>query len=816
MKSVRQAEQAIRKLNVRPRTETHNKTLSDLIETHVAGRNRRVRSSLWMGLVRPSIRHLAAAGIVVTTLAALACFHHFARPAYALEQTVAALRSTSIVHIVGRDWDDKRIEIWSKVNPDTGLIDHWHIRHIDDEVIVVSTPQNTFSYDERNNTVRIQDGPSVASIFRLGEFFAGMDRLAEEFEGQVTYSQVIDPGTGRKLLELTMSAPRLELRSLIDPRTKLPLCIDAVRGEKPGWYDTLKHATKISYDDVPPAGLFDFTIPAGAAVTIDTVEDPLGNLPLSVLRYCADVYLKALEEVAQPQGIPANTQIYFVDQDFRLRKGGFLTARNDSNEVWTGEVGIMNSDRPNMALFEATSGKKQQIRLVQHRQISPGRFRLHWKLDTPLPPGQTRHLIWWICDPQQLFEKADGSGRTVRLNNNFGSEGIETFILVVPDNTVLNDCSREYQSREKVDGYNVYTWQKHLPKERISNTVNVSLSHSGADYPADYIKRNRGEVLVEIPEAFELANIAIAISQPGLNEEHRVNKHGAYYQRVLEHFLPFKDHPLIAQSDLTRNYGYCFRDNSICYAFDRDQLVHGGLYSRMRRPDLFQRQLALLEDFARVSHFRHFYRDNQPYYERQIQLYRQKIPVRGMWRWLEERFPSRHDCYKIVFSPLVGASHETCGFTKGDFSETIMFVSGPGESQDTSNTIEQGCLSRTVFTEIDHNYVNRITKDHLDRVNKALADLGQWNQQEGYTSAEMTFNEYMTWAVFVLYAYDTYDTADAETIIERSTTNTMVHHRKFVRFEAFAQELLRLYRNRADHQSIPDLYPAILAWAESQ
>ncbi|UCD51766.1 MAG: DUF4932 domain-containing protein [Phycisphaerales bacterium] len=814
MKPIRKAERSVQEFNVHPRPEMHRQTLSDLIEAHVAHRDGRAKATSWIALAPRSLRGLAAAAIIIAALAALVYFQHFTTPAYAIEQTVEALRKTSIVHILGRDWDDKQIEIWSKVNPETGLIDHWHIRHIDDGLVVISTPQNTFSYNERANTVRIQDGPSVASIFRLGEFFAGMNSLAERFEGRITYSEVVDPGAEQKLLVLTMSTPKLEIRSLIDPQTKLPVSIDTVRGEKPGAYDMLKHATKIAYDDVPPAGLFDFTIPAGATVAIDTVEDPLGNLPLGVLRHCADLHLEALEEVAQPQGIPANTQIYFVDQEFNLRKGGFLTVRNDSNEVWADEVSVCNSDRPNMALFDAASGKKQQIRLVQHRQVSPGRFRLNWKPDAPLRPGQTRHLIWWVCDPQQLPEKADGSGRTVRLSNTFGGEGIETFILVAPEETVAYDYSRAYRSHHVVGEHQAYTWQRHLPKERFSNTVDVSLKHTGADYPAEYIERNRGRVLVEIPETFELANIAIAISQAGLNEQHHVNKQGAYYERVLEHFLPFKDHPLIAHSDLTRNYGYCFRDNSVCYRFEDDRIVHAGLYSRMRQPDLFQRQLAWLEDFARVSGFRQFYRDNLPYYEQQIELYRRKVPVRKMWTWLEEQFPSQHDCYKVVFSPLLGASHETCGFSKGDFSETIMFVSGPGESPDTNDLVERGCLSRVVFTEIDHNYVNRITKNYLDRVNEALADLDQWNQQDGYKSPEMTFNEYMTWAVFVLYVYDTYDTDDAATIVQRSTTSTMVRWRRFVRFDEFARELLRLYRNRAEGQTVGDLYPPMLDWAE--
>jgi hypothetical protein len=340
--------------------------------------------------------------------------------------------------------------------------------------------------------------------------------------------------------------------------------------------------------------------------------------------------------------------------------------------------------------------------------------------------------------------------------------------------------------------------------------------YSRANYTSDYIKKNQDKVLVEIPEVFELANIAIAISDYGLNDRWRVHKKGAYYERVLEHFKPLRDHPLIAEPDLNRNFTYNFRDNSACYVFEGDKIVHGGLYPNMRHPDLFKKHLALVEEFARVSNFRKFYRDNLPYYQEQIRLYRQKVPIRKMWIWLEKRFPARHDCYKVVFSPLIGSSHETCSFENNGFSETIMFVSGPGESKDTSNKIEEGILSRVVFTEIDHNYVNRVTKQYINRMNRAFADLDVWNQQSGYRRPEYTFNEYMTWAVFVLYAYDNYEKQNFEIIVKRSAVDTMVHHRKFVRFKEFAERLLQLYLDREPGQSVPDLYPAIIEWAETQ
>jgi hypothetical protein len=821
MRPARDIENLLRNAPVNINTGRDKRVLDDVL--NALGKSNKEQSAALLQIIpkiftQKDVKKLIAGLLVilVIVLGFATILHHGETAVYAIEQTVEAVGNISVVHILGKDWDDKQVEIWGKVNPDTGLMDYWHVRHIDDGRVLLSTPQNTFTYDERANIVRIQDGPSFTSIFHLGEFFQGMERLAEVLEGKITYCMVTDARTKKNLIELKMSASETEIVSLIEPNTKLPLSINTTRGGRFGSSDVLKHATEIRYSDSPPVGLFDFTIPAGANVAIETSEDPLQNLPLSVLSYCAEFHVKTAGDQGKAQDMPVNTRLYYVDDQYNLHDGGFVGVHNDSNEVWTGEISVCNMDPPHMAFFDAASGKKQKIRLVQHRQFPPGRFKLYWTLEQPIHPGQTRYGIYWVSELKKLPRQSANAAYQLIMRNSFGREAVENFILIVPADLEVRTTSSKFLSHENIDGFGIYIWQKNLPKHGMDNIVDVSLAYCSADYTDDYIEKNRGKVLVEIPEVFELANIAIAISDEGLNNPNRVNKSGAYYKRVLEHFKPFKDHPLIKTPDLNYNFTYMFRDNSICYVFEGDRIVHGGLYSNMRRPDLFKKQLKLVEDFARASNFRKFYRDNLPYYQEQIQLYRDKVPIRQMWRWLEERFPARHDCYKVVFSPLIGASHETCSFQSNGFSETIMFISGPGESKDTSDKIEQGSLSRVVFTEIDHNYVNRVTEVYADRINEVFSSLDEWNKQDGYRTAEMTFNEYMTWAVFVLYVYDNYERPDFEVIVKKSAADTMVYSRKFVRFEEFADALLELYRNRAQSQSIPDLYPAILDWAEAE
>ncbi len=222
--------------------------------------------------------------------------------------------------------------------------------------------------------------------------------------------------------------------------------------------------------------------------------------------------------------------------------------------------------------------------------------------------------------------------------------------------------------------------------------------------------------------------------------------------------------------------------------------------------------MKIAESFVTTSQFRSFYQNKLSYYEKRIQRYKEAVPVKTIWLWLEEQFPDTYDLYNIFISPLTGGSHFTTRIENLGLIELMMFVSGP-ETYIYDST-DEGILSRIVFTEIDHNYVNPITDQYLDLVNSVFSDIEKWNDQNDYyPTPYLTFNEYMTWSVFILFAYDRYEN-DNFNSINQITLNTMVS-RKFILFEQFSNKLLELYLNREEGETIPDFYPDILKWAES-
>lgn len=338
-----------------------------------------------------------------------------------------------------------------------------------------------------------------------------------------------------------------------------------------------------------------------------------------------------------------------------------------------------------------------------------------------------------------------------------------------------------------------------------------------ASFTQDYIEKSEGQINVTVPEVYELANIIIAVTDYGIEHPFRVYKEGAYYQEVMDHFSSYRDHPLISSLDFSdeRFDRYIrFRENSFAYRFEEDSIVQDEIYNLVQIPNWFEKYRKEVEDFARVSNFRQFYSDHEDFYKEQSTTYLDRAPIDQMWAWLEERFPQDISSYKVVFSPLIGASHTTTKYQSNGFTEVVMFVSGPDYMSEAPDDIENLLLSRLIFTEIDHNYVNPVTEEHLGSVKQAFSNLDIWNQQNSYRSAKLTFNEYMTWSLAEIYMFEESSPEAFEHFTE-VTNRTMIESRGFVRYDAFSDKLLDLYQNQGDQKSIPDLYPLILQWAES-
>ncbi len=352
-----------------------------------------------------------------------------------------------------------------------------------------------------------------------------------------------------------------------------------------------------------------------------------------------------------------------------------------------------------------------------------------------------------------------------------------------------------------------------------------------ARFSKKYIRTHTGKTLTEIPEVYELLNIAFALTPTYKKEQWAVSKGTDYYDDVLQYFDRYSNHPtvLLLDSLLARNLFFVLKMDG--YAFDMDRrgrIVPGKVYDRVSwgQENTLRPYIAALQAFADDSGFRAFFRAHQPYYDRQIAAYRDSIGTGQMVEWLNGHFPgTSYNAFKIIWSPLVGGNQSANWFEDNGFKEAHAHVNFPyahyewfrGDSP-ASTLLRRGNI---VFTEINHSFINPEAEkpEHAALINRALADLRPWAAEgstaQYYGNPMACFNEYMNWGLVSLRYADAAPAGELEAML-RQNEEMMVNGRGFTRFAEFNRFLVDLYRQRPAGATIASLYPAIIAWFAAQ
>lgn len=233
---------------------------------------------VWRIIMNKPITKLATvAAVVVIIVFAVSLLEQSAKPAYAIEQTIEAMRDVVTVHFFARDWQDRKIETWIKVNPETGENDCHYLSEPDLGQISISTPEITYFYHPKENKVRIVEGQALRSDVRFGRYIEDvLDQIIEPEDGEVQIHKEDDPNTGKEVIVLWTESQTYEMEAFIDPETKLPIRINfakAIKGQ------IIKNVDEIYYNEPLPEGLFDFEIPEGAEVIreqslLPKIDDP--------------------------------------------------------------------------------------------------------------------------------------------------------------------------------------------------------------------------------------------------------------------------------------------------------------------------------------------------------------------------------------------------------------------------------------------------------------------------------------------------------------------------------------------------------------
>lgn len=373
------------------------------------------------------------------------------------------------------------------------------------------------------------------------------------------------------------------------------------------------------------------------------------------------------------------------------------------------------------------------------------------------------------------------------------------------------------------EGYTNYKWDlKNLVVEKPVKESTYKIlgwyNESRFSFNEDYIRANKGKFGIEVPEVQELVHIIIALTPKGIADKNMVNHEGKYYQTVLKEFNEYRSDPLVLQMQefLKKGMYNILKMDACGFYFEGDEIKKDPVYDKLSwgGPNHIELLIPELERFARQTNFRGFYKSHSSYYEHLMKLMNKQIRVQEQWDWLEKNFKVKYDHYRITFSPLVKEKHSRNNFAQSDFKQTVIFNRGPFENSKYSEKKTEGLMAGMIFTEIDHNYVNPASDKHTSEIKAGISDLSAWatkNTLKDYPTEYAVFNEYMTWAVYSLYAKEKFEKEDFEEIYS-ILENHMTTYRGFKKFPEFNSKLMDLYEKRSEDQSIEDLYPEVVKW----
>ncbi len=334
-------------------------------------------------------------------------------------------------------------------------------------------------------------------------------------------------------------------------------------------------------------------------------------------------------------------------------------------------------------------------------------------------------------------------------------------------------------------------------------------------------RRKPNSVIIENSMVYELVNIVFAITDKGKNDGMTFIRTSPYYHDVLKYFSVYSSHPLLTLVNKMYEPGSAtyriYRESAYNYSIVNDSIIVNGPYQQFEEGNTILDDIDLWQDFIRKTNFVDFYRDHHNIYDAEITLAKKHLPVKEMWTWCESRFSERYQTYRIIISPLVNGFHSTQRITSDSFNECIMFICGASSVDPSKYTaVEREALfSGIVFTEIDHNYINPVSEKFRDELTRAFGNaywIDSGSQAQGYGDGVGYFNEYMTHAVFLLYAQGRYRDQTLK-LIEMERIKLM-EWRGFPRFREFYQRLCSLQDNNAK-TNLASLYPALIDWGNS-
>jgi hypothetical protein len=232
--------------------------------------------------MKTSVKVAAAAIVLIAALLSLILFDKIVTPAYAIEQTVEAMKHLETMHFFGRNWDNHEYEMWFKLDPKTGTPHYVYANYYTIGRIDITRPDKSYQYNAKANRVLINSGKLYhigAAPAKIFEYMLQVSKTNGSCKVNIYHEQ--DAETKKTLIVMVYDDAREAFKAYIDPDTKLPVRMVGLKNESLG--KIFKDIERVEYNVKLPEGIFDFHVTDDMEVVdmddiMQKIDDPQNGI----------------------------------------------------------------------------------------------------------------------------------------------------------------------------------------------------------------------------------------------------------------------------------------------------------------------------------------------------------------------------------------------------------------------------------------------------------------------------------------------------------------------------------------------------------
>jgi len=238
----------------------------------------------WRLLLTSRIAQLAAAAVIVlAALVGLYAWDFWGVRAYAVTETIEALRKVETSHAFCTDWDGNKFEMWMRPDPVTRQNDFICLIYPELDCVTISTPRVSYYYYPGRNLVRIVRGQLITSSLDLASLIESLVSGAAKGGESVEIRREANDRYGDVICVHCTGAVR-EYKAWVDPKTRLLAGWECVRTSNSGEF--VKSKEEIRYNEPVPDRWLHFQCPDDAEIRPEgwgPIDDPNHGIDVSGL-----------------------------------------------------------------------------------------------------------------------------------------------------------------------------------------------------------------------------------------------------------------------------------------------------------------------------------------------------------------------------------------------------------------------------------------------------------------------------------------------------------------------------------------------------